>query len=52
MRFSSLVLPTVALGAAALLLVPTESQAFTTIGGSLGQSQHHFRRSDPLVSLH
>ena len=43
MRFSSLVLPVAALGAAAMLLAPAETQAFTTIGGSLGQSQRHFR---------
>jgi len=43
MRIHSLVLPAAALGAAALVLAPTESHAYTTIGGSLGQSQRHYR---------
>ncbi len=43
---AKLVLPTAALGLAGLLLVPTQSDAFTVIGTSLTTSQRHFKIFD------
>jgi hypothetical protein len=46
MNLKHLILPTVALGAAAGLLIPTKSDAFSTIGGNLSTSQRDFRIFD------
>jgi len=46
MNFKLLVLPAGALAAAGILLTPSESVGFSTIGGSLSQSQRDFRVYD------
>jgi hypothetical protein len=43
MKLSNLILPAIALGAAAVLLTPGSSDAYSTIGGSLSQNQRDFR---------
>ena len=43
MKIQHLILPSIALGAAASLLLPAKTDAFTTIGGSLGTSQRDIR---------
>jgi len=43
MKLSNLILPVIALGAAAVLLTPGSSNGWSTIGGSLSQSQRDFR---------
>lgn len=43
MNFTKLALPVIALGAAAVLLTPGSSDAFSLIGGSLSQTQRDFR---------
>jgi hypothetical protein len=43
MRVNTFVLPAAALGLGALLLAPSQSVGFSTIGGSLSQSQRDFR---------
>ncbi len=43
MKIQNLILPSIALGAAAALLLPAKTDAFTTIGGSLGTAQRDFR---------
>jgi hypothetical protein len=43
MNFTKLALPVIALGAAAVLLTPGSSDAYSLIGGSLTQSQRDFR---------
>lgn len=43
MKIQNLILPSIALGAAAALLLPAKTDAFTTIGGSLGTGQRDVR---------
>jgi len=43
MNFKSLILPGVALGAASLIVIPQDTEAFTLIGGSLGIAQRDVR---------
>jgi len=43
MNFTKLALPVIALGAAAVLLTPGSSDAYSLIGGSLSQTQRDFR---------
>jgi hypothetical protein len=43
MNFKQLILPALALGATAALLVSEEAVGYSTIGGSLGQTQRDFR---------
>jgi hypothetical protein len=43
MKIRNIVLSAVTLGCASLLLTPTESVGFSTIGGALGQGQRKFR---------
>mgnify|MGYP002628516306 CR=1 FL=1 len=43
MKLTNLILPVVALGAAAVLLTPGSSDGYSTIGGSLSQTQRDFR---------
>ena len=43
MNIKHFVLPAVALGAAAVLLVPERAEGFSTIGGSLGLVQRDVR---------
>ena len=46
MRIITYALPVCALSAGALLLAPSESEGWSTIGGSLGQGQRDFRVFD------
>jgi hypothetical protein len=43
MKLSQLILPTIVLGAAAVLLTPGSSEGYSLIGGSLSQTQRDFR---------
>jgi hypothetical protein len=43
MKIQNLILPSIALGAAAALLLPAKTEAFTTIGGILGTGQRDVR---------
>jgi len=43
MKLKTIVLPALAVAGASALLTPPESHGFSTIGGSLGQSQRDFR---------
>ncbi|MDZ4771882.1 MAG: matrixin family metalloprotease [Planctomycetota bacterium] len=51
MNVVKLILPTAALGLAGILLVPTQSDAFTVIGTSLSTSQRHFKIFDNFTDV-